>query len=301
MKIENLPFYILKKFISTKLKTIDTIFIEKALKEIKAMPITIAKMNSGHYVDRIRPHSEDFRAKKIQELSYIKEKSILDVKRINNEYGRANIPGESMFYGSLMTAEIQQNRATAFMETSEMFYKPEITEEYFTLSRWDIIEDFQVYEVVFQEDLKQLTESVLSNKETQMEFMKEITLSNEELLNDAKEKLSFFSNEFAKEVKKEDNELYRISAIFTNIFLSHPKSKNIVWGIVYPSVKSNYLGLNVAILPEGTDKFLKFRRADVMKAVRQKDGSILIEKSVASAENLDGNGNLIWIENRNGL
>ena len=71
MRISNLPFTILKEFVAPNLKKLGTYYVEKAVKAIDGMPITIAKINSGHYIDRIRPHSKDFRATKIQELSYI--------------------------------------------------------------------------------------------------------------------------------------------------------------------------------------------------------------------------------------
>lgn len=296
MRISNLPFTILKEFVAPNLKKLGTYYVEKAVKAIDGMPITIAKINSGHYIDRIRPHSKDFRATKIQELSYIKDKNILNSKIINHEFGRANVPGDAMFYGSLMTPEIQQNRATAFMETSNMFDDLEIEEEYFTVSRWDIIETFEVYEVVFQDEIEQITKSVVNNRKVQENFIKNITNGNSLEIEEAHEKLSFFSKEFGKHVKKEDNKLYRISAFFTKIFLAHPQSKNKVWGIVYPSVKSRHLGQNLAILPLSADRFLKFHRADVMKATRQKDGKIVISKSIASTESIDQNGNLIWEE-----
>jgi hypothetical protein len=201
-----------------------------------------------------------------------------------------------MFYGSLITPEIQKNIATAFMETSNMLYDLEIQEEYFTVSRWEIIETFEVYEVVFQDELNQLTKSAVNNRKIHEKFIENETKSNTEAVKEAYDKLSFFSAEFAKKVNKEDNELYRISAFFTKIFLSHPQSKNKVWGVVYPSVKSGHLGQNLAILPLAADKFLKFQCADVMKATRQPDGNILVSKSIAASESINQNGKLIWKE-----
>jgi hypothetical protein len=296
MRIFNLPFTILKEFVVPNLKNLGTFYVEKAVKAIDGMPITIAKINIGHNIDRIRPHAKDFRAEKIQDLSYIKNIDILNSKKINNEFGRANIPGEAMFYGSLMTPEIKQNRATAFMETSNMFYDFKIQEEYFTVSRWEIIDMFEVYEVVFQDNLKQITKNAVNNRKTHEKFIETVTNGNNEAIKEAYEKLTFFSKEFAKKVNKKDNELYRVSALFTKIFLSHPKSKNKVWGIVYPSVKSEHLGLNIAILPFAADKFLKFQRADVMKATRQEDGSILVSKSISASKSVDQNDKLIWQE-----
>jgi hypothetical protein len=294
MRIFNLPFTILKEFVAPNLKNLGTFYVEEAVKSIDGMPVTFAKINIGHNIDRIRPHLKDFRAETIQQLSYIKDKNILNNKKLNHEFGRANVPGEAMFYGSLLTPEIQQNRATAFMETSNMFYDSTIQEEYFTVSRWEIIETFEVYEVVFQDELKQITKTAVNNRKVHEKFIETETKGNAEAIKEAYEKLSFFSKEFAKKVSKEENELYRISAFFTKIFLAHPKSKNKVWGIVYPSVKSGHLGQNIAILPLAADKFLKFQRADVMKATRQADGKILVSKSIAAAESVDENGCLLY-------
>ncbi len=104
-----------------------------------------------------------------------------------------------------------------------MFDDLEIEEEYFTVSRWDIKETFEVYKVVFQDEIEQITTSAVNNRKVQENF---ITNVNSLEIEEDHEKLSFFSKEFGKQVKKEDNELYRISAFFTKIFIA-PASPSI--------------------------------------------------------------------------
>lgn len=60
----------------------------------------------------------------------------------------------------------------------------------------------------------------------------------------------FISEEFSKKVTSQED--YKISAAYTNIALLHPE----VNGISYPSVQTEYFGVNIVLTPEGVDKYL---------------------------------------------
>lgn len=281
--------------IANQLQFADIDLICLAIKEMKNKPIPIAKVHTGHYIDRVTMHDKNFRAGNIQRLSYIKDSQILENKKVNCEYGRANMPGESLFYGALFTEEIQHNRATAWSETTGMVFETNKNEEYFTLSRWEIIEDFGIYECVFQSENHKPNTRVKESQTIQEEFLNNIAANDSNLINDALEQLKFFSDQFAKRVNRKTPYEYKITASFTNNILNHNQNAGLVWGITYPSVQSALMGQNIALLPSAVHKFLKFKQANVLKAERTANG-FRIGDSIAIADGCDENGNLIWKE-----
>jgi hypothetical protein len=274
--------------------------IFKALKALPNKPMTVAKMNGNghHYIDRIRIHPKNFRAKKVQELSYLNIDSILQRQRDTNQYGRANLPGMSMFYGSLFTNEIEINKATAFMETAEMIHNINLDEEFLTVSRWRITEDFSIFECVFQNEGIEVNRYTLQAREKQLEFLEQISMSDD-FKSEAIEQLKFIGDQFAKTVDRTNSYNYKISSAFTSMMLQHPQNvenpphTTKMHGISYPSVQSNLQGQNIALSPYAVDNFLEFEKAVVMKAERT-DVGIKIEKSFEITDSLDEENNLIW-------
>ncbi len=283
------------KSITDNLAYVDADLIKCAIQDMKDKPISIAKVSKGHWIDRVSIHDKDFRAKNIQRLSYIKDKDILLKMKNEGRYGRANFPGQSMFYGALTSREIKHNRATAFMETTSMIVDESKTEEHLTVSRWRIKEDFFVYECVFQNTCNVNT-NTKESREKQKSYLNEIKLKNR-IKKNAIEQLNFFSNEFSKYVDRNHSYDYKITAEFTDHILNHPKNKhNKLVGITYPSVQSILLRQNIVITPDAVDSLLEFEKAVIMKAEKTGGKNIKIEKSFAEANDCDEKGNLTWKE-----
>lgn len=271
----------------------DPILIKMAIADLQNKCVTQAIFHKGAHIDRASIHQQNFRAKNISRLSYINDEEILLEQRNANKYGRANLPGKAMFYGATYTNEIPITRATAFMETSMMPYDKTIMEEYFTISRWRAKEDFFGLELVFQDDDMVIPEHIKKARAAQISFMNEFEL-NETQRKEVIEQLAFFSNQFGKVVLSQNPYDYKITSTFADILLNHKEKREGFVAITYPSVKSKLLGQNIAITPEGVDKFLMFEKAVVMKAERKPNGEILIEKSFDIAESCDEFGNLKW-------
>ena len=72
----------------------------------------------------------------------------------------------------------------------------------------------------------------------------------------------FFSNEFARnDIGKGEAYKYKISAAYINYIWQKSHLK----GITYPSVQTNYLGQNVALLPELVEKYLELVSVGMFK------------------------------------
>jgi hypothetical protein len=258
----------------------------------KAVPV--AKFHPGHVIDRVYIHKADetdFRAANISRLSYNTYEPALLKQKEENQYGRANLPGEGLFYGALTTPEIKINRATAFAETTRMGVDKTIKEEYFTVSRWIIQKEFFGCELVFS-DNPNVSEMVKRAQVIQSGFLDKLELPPGVTKDDVINQLRFFSNQFRKTVSPDRNFEYKISAALAYIILNYPWRKLRQEALTYPSVKTDGMGQNIVLTHNGV-KFLKFDKAVVMKAERTANG-VSITKSFDMAVGCDKFGNLTW-------
>lgn len=217
---------------------------------IKSLPLPIAKLMKGAYIDRVRPNKGATLYKHIDDLGYIKDKNV--IKNILTSFGRANIPHEVMFYGALETTLIDKPRLTAIAETSNLFRNPEtdcIDGEQYTVSRWVTKEELLVVEFVFSEYALKNNPDIEKSYREQIKLIKELDLETHEI-DFHIEFLKFISEEFSKEVTNPED--YKISAAYTNLVLLHPD----ICGITYPSVQTEYFGVNIALTPKTVDQYL---------------------------------------------
>lgn len=287
----------LLEFLESKLDEVDIEVLKIIIGFMPNKPVTQAIFHPDHYIARVRIHTKpEFRASNISELSYNRDTGYLSYQKDNNIFGRANLPGDSIFYGALTTPEVPENYITAWAETTKMGRNKLIPEEYFTVSWWKIVKNFFGYELVFM-DNSNVFDMVNKARELQSGFLKnlESPLINKE---DVIKKLVYFGNQFRKEVDADRSFDYKISAAFAYMMLNHPERQIGMEALTYPSVKMNGLGLNIAINPMGVKNYLKFEDAEVMKAERKPDG-VRIIRGLDLASGCDINGKLIWQRGNN--
>ncbi|WP_291074925.1 hypothetical protein [Empedobacter sp. UBA5987] len=215
---------------------------------IKFIPLPLAKLRVNTNIDRVRPNKGDKLFTHIDELGYIKDKEVIE-KHLTS-FGRANIPHQVMFYGAVETSLIDKQRLTAIAETSHLFRNPgnDCEEgELYTVSRWETQKELIVVEVVFSEYALENNPEIAQSFEKQKRFLEEHNLEPQDLEFHL-EFLKFISNEFSKKVTNPED--YKISAAYTNLALLHPE----VSGIMYPSVQTEYFGVNVVLTPEAIEK-----------------------------------------------
>lgn len=218
---------------------------------IKFIPLPIAKVWINSNIDRVRQNKEKTLFKHIDELGYIKDKYVID--NVLTSFGRANNPHQVMFYGALKTKLIDKPRLTAIAETSHIFRVPGtdcIDGEHYTLSRWETQKELLVVEVVFSEYALKNNPDIVKSFENQKKKLQALNLEQKEI-DFHLEFLKFISQEFAKKVTNPEE--YKISAAYTNLALLHSD----VSGITYPSVQTEYFGVNIALTPEAVEKYVK--------------------------------------------
>jgi hypothetical protein len=231
--------------------------------EVCFISYTLAHMKKGHFIYRARLNKKCEDGSPIlfnseNEISYR-----TDLQNIK-ECGRANIPGQSMFYGSYDSESIETTRITNFFEIDELRNINNTSEElYLTIGKWEIKEDFVVLEIVFN------NESIANNPDVKRSYENQLSNFSKSYPNNIEEIqliLEFYSNQFAKKVERKRSDDYKISALYTFVALTTKQSqlKKIdgsssepIWGVVYPSVQTEFKGNNIALIPDAVENYLE--------------------------------------------
>lgn len=231
------------------LEHVDPTMVSRAIQDLKDKFIPTALIKKDARIDRVRINKATESFSKKDDVGYITNKEVL-----NNhvDYGRANLPKQAIFYGSIITKHIPQPRVAAYFETSQSVKElndTDVISETFTLSRWRVLEDIEVIEMIFSDEALKVNEYVKASFDDKMSALNDFQRKEHYI-----EQSTFFSNEFARnDVGKGQNYKYKITAAYANYLWSRTGLK----GITYPSVPTEYKGHNVALLPEVVDKSLK--------------------------------------------
>ncbi|HMP30206.1 MAG TPA: hypothetical protein PKD85_11435 [Saprospiraceae bacterium] len=240
--------------------------------EIRVIPFMTAKLNKGHYIDRGRINKDDneiFNSEK--DISYRE-----DSYNIHN-FGRANPPYISMFYGAVKSSTIEHPRIINLLETSEIFRNmPDnrYTDANFkmTLGKWIIKEDFEVLDIIYNKyNRENIPEIKNAYSERREELYKEHPNEAEQL----ELVLEFFSDEFSKKDVKSHHD-YKISTVYTQMALLKG-----LHGVSYPSVRTQYLGNNVAITPFAIDKYCELEKAAMFQIDKSGDNTLVGNLKIA--------------------
>ncbi len=251
------------------LEYVDYDIVCKSIADLRDKFVPTALLKKGCYIDRVRINNNNEIFTNKEQVSYIHDKNILENYVT---FGRANEPKQEIFYGAIESPEIQQPRIVAYFETSEILKeldKYDNIEEIFTLSRWRILEDIEIVEMIFSEEALKVSEYSKLSLENQIK-----NYGHLELVDHFEKQGKFFSNEFARnDIKKNESFKYKISASYANYIWNNTHLK----GITYPSVQSKYIGQNVALLPELVDKYLKLETVAMFKFIRENGVNLPID------------------------
>ena len=236
------------KELSTQLDKVEYDDIVDILKNsIKRIPIPLAKLQTNTNIDRARQNIGETLFQNVDQLTYIKDRKVIDDKL--TEFGRANQPHQVIFYGALETTNLKHQRITAIAEISKLFQNPNginLNGEFYTVSRWTNKEELSLAEVVFSSEAIRINPDIRKAFEKQTEFAKQTGEDDLEFYTDF---LIFISDQFARPIQTHND--YKISTAYTNFVLTHPQ----VQGIAFPSVQTQYVGVNVAFKPKIVDDF----------------------------------------------
>jgi hypothetical protein len=274
--------------VRNNLEYVDYDIIYRSISDIQSHFIPTAILPKGAFIDRVRINKPGEIYTSFDQVSYIHDKKALQ------EYvgfGRANEPKQAVFYGVMPSAQIESPRIVGYFETSELSKELERydnCEEVFTLSRWRILDEIKVIEMIFSEAALEVNEDTRHSLENQISKYKHLPLANA-----YEEQMKFFSEEFARhDIKKGEEHKYKITAAYANFLWRKSNLKS----ITYPSVQSNYFGQNVALLPELVDRYLKLERVGMFKFQRRNGENLPIYGFKLATDLGDNQSNFKWYD-----
>ena len=198
---------------------------------------------------------------------------------LNKTCQRASTPNRTMFYGTVVSdGECLVNaRITSAAEACSLLRAGEdsIGQQQITFSRWLVTKDINLVAIVSNKDF--LTENIL---------FKELTFAYDSYLNKFPEKkndLNKISNFFAREFSRKNmgaDYNYLLSAIFTEIVVEQGYD-----GVVYPSVQTSGLALNVAIKPEVVDSSLRLDTVGEGRIYKNRKSVYIRSETICKVEN----------------
>jgi|GEM_PF-1196039 len=277
------------KELSCQLDKVDYSDIVNILKEsIRKIPVPIARMPPNTPIDRVRKNvGENPFTDVHNQLSYIKDQNVID--NYLTEFGRANEPHQSMFYGAIESSLIGHQRITALAETSELLQNPDAVDfagELYTVSRWRNTSELFLAEIVFSQDAIDTNPDIKNAFAKQSEFAKQVGADDIDFYLDF---LVFISDQFARPKTGHDD--YKISTAYTNLILTNPN----IHGIAYPSVQTKYQGQNVVFPPDVVDQYLVVEILSMQRLYKNKMRSYLnnVKNCLAPNDCLD---DIVWTE-----
>lgn len=254
--------------ISLQLHEVDYNYIMELLKKsVRKIPIPLAKLHQYATVDRARKNIGNNLFTSADQLTYIKDQNVID--NYLTEFGRANKPHEPMFYGAIKSSVLDKPRATAIAETSKLFQDPEghnLEGELYTISRWENKSEIIVVEVVFAAEAIKINPDIKKAFEKQTEFAREAGADDLEFYTDF---LIFISEQFARKTKSHND--YKIAAAYTELVLQHPD----VRGVMFPSVQTGYMGVNIVFPPNVVDDNLELLFATTHKLYKSQQKTLI--------------------------
>lgn len=198
--------------------------------------------------------------KGMEPFSSVKKIYVPPADKIKN-YGRANKPGERVFYGAanycLAAYEVLQDKQNNFITKDKRFL--------LTVGVWKVLSDFNILNIIDDTKIHNIRPDIFQTyQESQKSIFRGILKETKGLKAAISESLmmKYFAEEFSKKRTKKDP-YYRVSNFYISSLkkgsqLISPKYQDKIFeGINYPSVAMNYKGDNQAIFIESADKKLE--------------------------------------------
>lgn len=243
------------------------------------LPITFTKYKPKILI-RTRPHEENESFyTKIDDLNY--NKNILNI----NYFGRANEPGQGLFY-----CNDKKNEVTGFAETMNVFRNnPNSFKETITQGAWCVDKELNLC-IILPSEYKKVTSSIINSGVNTFNTIND----NSDNFKELKNVLEFISEEFTINYKN-DIPNYKITCAFVNYIKDNFP---FIDGIIYASVKSDNIGElngeNIVLWEDVADQNLKLvgARKRTFKLINKDE---FIETECFDAKEINHEtGNIKW-------
>ncbi|MCD8433580.1 hypothetical protein LNJ05_12485 [Tenacibaculum finnmarkense genomovar ulcerans] len=254
---------------SIKKADLSKVSYNKIVSDIKfnsiKLPYTTTLIKKGQFIERGRINNNQEIFNSEFEISYRTDTGNI------TKFGRANKPFQSRFYGAMPSNNLKLARIVLFSELVEQFRDTTTTEHEttMTIGRWFVKEDFEVADVCYSS--RYFGVSDLKDK---YNYWVNKTKNTEIGKKEFQELLEFFSNEFSKP-HIENHSDYKLSSIYTDLAIL----ANGLKGIIYPSVRTDYLANNIALPAETVEQYLELKEVAVFEFSNKNSNPIILPKS----------------------
>jgi hypothetical protein len=220
--------------------------IRELMKNFGRVIIIEYKLHPGKKVLRARCEDQGWPYLTRASLSY-------KPQQFNTTHQRASTPERTMFYGSVIPDEIDDGdldneRIVVSMEASPWLRSAKTCGvKRIAYSRWEVTEDIKMVAVIHNRDFYAASSHTRKLVKDFLEFAKK----NPEYREPSILVSDYLAREFGKEESTPDYH-YLISALYTEFITDKGLD-----GVLYPSVRVEGKGFNIAITPEAADSKLR--------------------------------------------
>lgn len=242
------------------LKSLPVEEARKLLTTMGNLPFMVSQFASGKLIDRAVLNSDE------EPEFNTKGRIFYKPAQFNNTFQRASSPSQTMFYGSIIPEEISEGeidnaRITTAFELVDLLRDTNSGdgERVITYGKWLVTKKLSLIAIV--DPQKQYKIKYL--KDIANDYRNQMAGLPVDLQQKTQDWLSFLTNEFRKDVKKDEEYNYMISGLFSEI-----ASQMNVDGVLYPSVRTNEDGICIAIKPESAEAKLELIKVLQCKLVK---------------------------------
>ncbi len=238
--------------------------IEHLLRKFGVVGFFGLNISEGQFIIRARPNDVILPDGSIQHYYYRNEISYVKSVSPSSGFGRASVAGQPMFYGCINDDDenfcqlISIFESTKFEELSDSM---RLDIRQVTMGKWRVKKPFHATAFVQHEDFYSSRDSLRSMHDFFSEFARKDPENSEKHLLYAQ----FIAGQFARQVSPGEDYRYKISAIQTKILMECG-----IDAVVYPSVKGEGKGFNIAIHPRLIeDGFIELEKVAVWQCIRK--------------------------------
>ena len=243
---------LIKEFQELKLEEYPINRIKDLILDIGKIGTIINTLHEGKIVYRARLTNENEVFSKCSDLSFVP-------RNRNTKYQRASTPNNTMFYGSILpelinAGELSEVRIVGAFECVPFLRNTLLDgEQKITYGKWIVTKDIPLLAIVHHADFKNKSEYVREMNDGFDAFISKYP----EMAERTTKIVGFLASEFAK--KSTDNDYnYLISSLFSERMIEKGLA-----GVLYPSVRTDGDGFNVAIHPEFVKTSMKLSAVGV--------------------------------------
>jgi len=273
--------HVIKELKELDLKSATQTHVEFILSKIRKLPFFKHIIPSDSFFTRARPLNEGENFSTNEDLRYLPQWK-------NGKFQRASTPNGTMFYGVFIpneniNTESDKPRAIVACEAVDFMRNPkpqESAEATLVYGKWRTLKECKLAVIL---SLDETQNNNPYSIQTSQVYRNWIENKHQDYIEQTKLLIDFFANEYSKFVPEDEHFNYKISGIFSEKILK----EGYVDGIIYPSVKTDGIGLCVAIKPDFVNENMILEKVLQCKVTKEKTHTNITNEKCAKANPTD--------------